>query len=321
MVLLGTVIASGLLGQVAGRTVFAPHQPPVSARHLVVINPYTMGSGASWFKGDIHLASVRGVGKDLPRALGDYFRGRGYDFLAVTDMNAYTWVSEYAHRPMVGIAALQASYPFGNLLALNMDHWLPARDLQGAVDWIRNDSGLAVLAAPNSLEKPAALKEVLAINNLFGLEIYDARLHAVDPGQGDATALWDKLLSRGRHVYAFAGDDLLSLTDATAGSAWISVLGTVGDLTDLLSSLRQGAFYASSGPSFTGFSVDGRTILVEAPSTVTLRFIGSGGRLLAAVTGGQRTYTVKGDEGYVRIEAVADNGARAWSQPFFLVWQ
>ena len=286
-----------------------------------MLNPYALASGATWFKGDIHLASIRGVGRDLPRALGDYFRVRGYDFLAVTDMNTYTWVDEYARPPMTGIAAIQASYPFANLLALNMDHWLPARDLQGAVDWIRNDSGLAVLAAPNSLEKPAALKDVLAINNLFGLEVYDARLHAVDPVQGDATALWDRLLSRGRHVYAFAGDDLLSLSDTTAGTAWISVLGTVGDVTDLLSSLRQGAFYASSGASFTSFSVDGRTIRVEAPAAVTLRFIGSGGRLLAAITGGQRSYTVKGDEGYVRIEAVADNGARAWSQPFFLVWE
>lgn len=315
------MIGSGLLGQLAGRTVFAVRPGPVAAHHLVVLNPYAVGLNPSWFRGDVHLASVRGVGKDLPRVLGDYFRARGYDFLAVTDQNTYTWVEEYAHRPVVGIAAVQASYPFANLLALNMDHWLPARDLQGAIDWIRNDSGLAVLAAPNSLEKPAAASDVLAVKNLFGLEVYDARLHAVDPAQGDATALWDKLLSRGRRVYAFAGDDLLSLKDATAGSAWIAVLAPVGDLTDLLTSLRQGAFYASSGPSFVSFSVEGRTIRVEAPVAVTLRFIGSGGRLLAAMTGGQRSYSVKGDEGYVRVEAVADNGSRAWSQPFFFVWE
>jgi hypothetical protein len=315
------VIASGLLGLVTGRTMFAARPTPAPTRHLVLLNPYAMAADASWFKGDIHLASVRGVGKDLPRALGDYFRQRRYDFLAVTDMNTYTWVEEYAHRPMVGIAAIQASYPFANLLALNMDHWLPASDLQGAVDWIQKDSGLAVLAAPNSLQKPDAAKGALAVKNLFGLEIYDGRLQSLDPAQGDAVALWDSLLARGRHVYAFAGDDLLSVGDATAGSAWISVLGTVGDTSDLLRSIRQGAFYASSGATFTAFAVDGHTIRVDAPSTLTLRFIGSGGRLLAASSGGQRSYTVRGDEGYVRIEAVADNGARAWSQPFFLAWQ
>lgn len=313
--------AAGLLGLLTGRTMFAARPAPAPTRHLVLLNPYAMPPGASWFKGDIHLASVRGVGKDLPRALGDFFRHRGYDFLAVTDVNTYTWVEEYSHRPMVGIAAIQASYPFANLLALNMDHWLPASDLQAAVDWIQKDSGLAVLAAPNSLERPDAARAALAVKNLFGLEIYDARLHALDPEQGDATALWDTLLARGRHVYAFAGDDLLSLTDATAGSAWISVLGSVGDIPDLIGSIRQGAFYASSGASFTAFSIDGHTVRVDAPSTETLRFIGSGGRLLAALTGGERSYTIKGDEGYVRIEAVADNGARAWSQPFFLVWQ
>ena len=318
--MIATVIASGLLGLVTGRTMFTARPAPAPSRQLVVLNPYAMSSGASWFKGDIHLASVRGVGKDLPRSLGDYFRQHGYDFLAVTDVNTYTWVEEYAHRPMVGLAAIQASYPFANLLALNMDHWLPASNLQAAVDWIQKDSGLAVLAAPNSLERPDAARAALAVKNLFGLEIYDARLRSLDPAQGEATALWDSLLARGRHVYAFAGDDLLSLTDTTAGSAWISVLGTTGDVPDLLASIRQGAFYASSGASFSSFAVDGRNIRVDAPSTLTLRFIGSGGRLLAASTGGQRTYTVKGDEGYVRIEAVADSGARAWSQPFFIGW-
>lgn len=316
------MIAFGLLGFLVGRSSLPPKPVrPAYVKHLVIEDPYaTVGTGATWRRGDVHLASVRSLGKDLPRELGEYYRSRGFAFLGVTDVNTYTWITEYARGRMAGIAGVEASYPFADLLALNMDHWLPAHDLQAAVDWIREDEGLAVLAAPNSREKPVAARDVLALHDLFGLEVYDARLSALDPAQGDATALWDSLLSRGRHLFAFAGDDLRSLKETTAGSAWIAVLAPANETSVLLSSLRQGAFYASTGPAFISFSVHDRTIIVDAPPSLTLRFIGSGGRLLAAAVGGTGSYAVKGDEGYVRVEAIADNGSRAWSQPFYLVW-
>ena len=49
--------------------------------------------------------------------------------------------------------------------------------------------------------------------------------------------------------------------------------------------------------------------------------IGHGGRLLKAVSSTTASYRVNGDEGYVRVEAIRDDGARAWSQPFFLSWR
>ena len=53
------------------------------------------------------------------------------------------------------------------------------------------------------------------MHRLFGLEVYNARLAAAGAGQGDATALWDQLLSSGNRVYAFAGDEhgRLTITD------------------------------------------------------------------------------------------------------------
>jgi len=49
------------------------------------------------------------------------------------------------------------------------------------------------------------------------------------------------------------------------------------------------------------------------------RFIGRGGRVLAA-TGRSReaSYTARGDEGYVRVEALREDGAQAWTAPFWV---
>jgi hypothetical protein len=133
--------------------------------------------------------------------------------------------------------------------------------------------------------------------------------------------LWDRLLSAGNRVYAFAGDDATGVNDPAIGGAWISVLAPALDLNSLLSSLRRGAFVASSGAEFTSLSVAGGTITAEAAPGSSLRFIGRGGRLLKTFSARAGSYRVSGNEGYVRVEAIRDDGARAWSQPFFISWR
>ncbi len=236
-------------------------------------------------------------------------------------MNSYTWPSEYGSRANPAVPTVDATYPFAEVLALGIDHWQPANDLQGAIDWIAHDGGLPVLAAPGSTARPQSLATVLALHGLFGLEVYDARLADSNPGQGDATAMWDRLLSAGQRVYAFAGDDATSLHDSALGGAWVEVLAPSLDPDSLLSSLRQGAFIASTGAEFTRLTVTGTTITVEAAPGTSLRFIGRGGHLLQAVNAGTGSYQVTGNEGYVRVEAIRAGGAMAWSQPFFISWR
>jgi hypothetical protein len=52
------------------------------------------------------------------------------------------------------------------------------------------------------------------------------------------------------------------------------------------------------------------------------RFVGKGGKVLkeekAATPEAAVLYTVNGDEGYVRVEASREDGARAWTQPFWI---
>jgi hypothetical protein len=284
-----------------------------------VADPYV--GGGQWFKGNLHVASVRGVGKDLPSAIGAWYAARGYGFLGISDMNTYTWASEYGSRAHPGVPTVDATYPFAEVLAVGIDHWQPANNLQGAIDWIAHDGGLPVLAAPGSAGRPQTLATVLAVHGLFGLEVYDASVEQSNPGQGDSTAMWDRLLSAGNRVYAFAGDAATSLQDPALGRAWIDVLAPAQDVGSVLSSLRQGAFIASTGAEFTRLNVTERTITAEAAPGSSLRFIGHGGHRLKAVSASSASYQVTGDEGYVRVEAIRDDGALAWSQSFFVSWR
>ena len=288
-------------------------------RHLAISDPYV--GGGIWYKGNLHVASVRGLGTDLPTSLGAWYAGHGYGFLGISDMNTYTWPEEYGNRALPGVPMVDATYPFGDVLAIGIDHWRPAQTLQGAIDWIAADGGLPVLAAPLSKSKPQSLLTVMGLHGLYGLEVYDARLALGASGAADATELWDRLLSAGNRVFAVAGDDATGVNDPAIGRAWISVLAPARDRDALLSSLRRGAFVASSGAEFTSLSVSGASITAEAVPGCSLRFIGRGGRLLRAVSSNAGSYRVVGNEGFVRVEAIRDDGGRAWSQPFFISWR
>jgi hypothetical protein len=313
------VVGSAVLGRQVGSIGAERPDTATTTKRLTVTNPYAVEGG--WYRGNLHVASLRGTGKDLPSAIGRWYAGHGYAFLGISDMNTYTWGSEYGSRGMPAVPVVTATYSYADLLAVGIDHWRPALDLQGAIRWIAAAGGLPVLASPLSASKPNAAAAALRATGLFGLEVYDARLAASNAELGDATPLWDRLLTAGQRVYAFAGDGVLSLEDPALGHAWITVLAPANDPDALLSSLRRGAFVASTGAAFIDFRVDGVTITVRADAGTSLRFIGRGGRLLQSVGAGLGSYRVRGDEGYVRVEAVRDDGGRAWSQPFFLDWR
>ena len=311
------VAGSAVLGHQLGLSTAKPARTP--AKQLTITDPYA--DGGTWFKGNLHVASVRGLGKDLPSAVGAWYSAHGYNFLGISDMNTYTWPEEYGNRRFTGVPTVDATYPFADLLAVGSDHWRPAQTLQAAIDWIAADGGLPVLAAPLSPAKPQSPATVVAVHGLYGIEVYDARLASGSAVGADATALWDQLLSAGNRVFAFAGDDAMGLNDPAIGLAWIDVLAPAHDRQSLLSSLRRGAFVASTGATFVNLGVDGRTITAEASPGSSLRFIGHGGRLLLTSSTNSGSYRVNDDEGYVRVEAIRDDGGRAWSQPFFLTWR
>lgn len=293
------LLAGGLGLELGGRPTAG-----VQPKQLAIDNPY---QGGNWFKGNLDVASVRGVGRDLPSAIGRWYASHGYSFLGISDANTYTWTSEYASAGLTGVPVVDARYTFGDLLAVGDDRWLPASNAAQAAAWISADGALPVVQAINDSPLP---------HGLFGLEIANA---AHPPAS--STTVWDRSLTSGDHVYAFGGDGIASLDDPAAGKAWIVAQASSSNLDLLLSSLRRGAFYASTGPAFSSISVDRRTISVEASTGTRLRFIGAGGRLLATSDSSTASYTITGHEQYVRVEAVAKDGTRAWSQPLFLTWR
>src|SRR5205823_14775164 len=99
-VLVVSIAGSAILGHRLGSSTAKPQTSP--AKQLTVVDPYA--TGGTWYKGNLHVASVRGVGKDLQKALGYWYGAHGYAFLGISVMHTYTWPEEYGSRALRGVA-------------------------------------------------------------------------------------------------------------------------------------------------------------------------------------------------------------------------
>ncbi|MES2459031.1 MAG: histidinol-phosphatase, partial [Armatimonadota bacterium] len=178
--------------------------------------------------------------------------------------------------------------------------------------------------------------------------------------RGDAThpstdKMWDLALARRfekgnkEPLYGLAVDDSHKYhsprgVGAQPGRGWVMVRNRKRSehlLPDtLIRALERGDFYSSSGVTLTDVRWNGRrlslTIEPKPETEYTTRFIGTRhgagpseiGVVLAEVTGTAPSYTVSGDERYVRAKVISSRvrpdilqGKRhesAWTQPIFL---
>jgi hypothetical protein len=91
----------------------------------------------------------------------------------------------------------------------------------------------------------------------------------------------------------------------------------------ILEAIRIGAFYASSGILLKDIALHDKNVISLASANemvpgAMFRFIGAGGKLFAEVQGPEASYVIQGNEGYVRVEVYREDGARAWTQSFFI---
>lgn len=144
-------------------------------------------------------------------------------------------------------------------------------------------------------------------------------------------ALWDTLLTRGKMFFGVASDDAHEflpeqLQDPLAtrpGGGWVMVRADTLTQTSVIAALKAGNFYSTNGVLLDDYRASSRRIEIRiAPSSrpddvrrFHTQFIGRGGKILADAYGRAASYTIRGNEGYVRATVTDSNGRKAWTQP------
>jgi hypothetical protein len=249
-----------------------------------------------------------------------YYRDRGYAFLALTDHDVLTNLSTYNSPTFLGLAANEITvrgreHIVGLNLAATVARGTPH---QQTIDAIGAQGGLAILAHPNwSWLDPAV---GLDLHGYHAIEILNVVCNYLEYN-GYALQWWDYLLTHGARVWGVAADDAHRIPYQGA-KAWVMVNAAALTSDEIVSNMRAGNFYASTGPAFQRFEVIDQTIKIWCSAAVEIRFLtGHPTNPALRLRGDALTeaeYTPRNGEPYVRIEIVDAQMQTAWSQPFLL---
>ncbi len=285
-----------------------------------------------WFKGCLHVHSTASDGCLTPEEVIDWYRSRGYQFLALTDHGVLSEAQSLGDGfiTLSGIEVERTDPLTGeyHIVGLGLNR-APNLDggqdlpLQEAINRLRATGALVALAHPYWTGQMS--KDLLGLEGCFALEVYNGGCE-IDDGKGFSIVHWDDLLAAGHRLWGLAVDDAHWRNGSKdAGLGWVWVKARVLTQDAILDALAQGYFFASSGPQILDLRFDeshGQLHLQCTPS-VLVDFIGNGSRScrITAPAGGTLTsasYRLKEGQRYVRVACRDAQGCWVWCNPIFL---
>jgi hypothetical protein len=199
---------------------------------------------------------------------------------------------------------------------------------------IRAAGGIMQVNHPNFIWS-VPLGDMMDLPDSTLFEVWNGHPIVYNQGGTDSTgeemlsteARWDSVLSRGKLLFGVADDDSHSFKPEDAenpdmarpGRGWIWVRADTLSQAAIMTALRRGDFYASTGIVLKDLQVTPAEYRLEITPAGDRRylteFIGMNGRVLARSTTLRPSYRMVGSEGYVRARITDSSGRIAWTQP------
>ena len=300
------------------------------------MNPF--GVDGLWLRCALHAHTTNSDGELAPGALAAHYERAGFDALAITDHHVRT--VEPSRKSLLTIPSTELDArvgdgrPLAHMLAFGLgeEPWARSevRSLEETVRWIAAERGAAYLAHPHwSGLRVADWEEC---DGLLGIEIYNAGCD-LEVGRGDAVSQWDEALQAKRRFFGIATDDTHH-PGFDSGFAWVLVRAATRTADAVVGSLRDGAFYSSTGPIIHAVEADGDALVVRCSPAGSVGLVGGPGQG-ARLHAGRLAYRHRGEaletdgDGritsarlvrprstpYARLEVVDARGRRAWTNP------
>jgi len=193
---------------------------------------------AHWFKGNLHSHSTLSDGACSPRELKQIYQKEGYSFIAFTEHDVFTDLSELSDASFLALSGAEIkSYPAlrdpscGDHRAYHM-LCLPRPDSSAGASPVRAGERISAkttgpgthqqdtqaiidhmaargcLVTVNHPVWSRLLPEDLAsLDRFFALEIYNTQCAFEGCDMGEGTLYWDMLLRQEKRIWGFAADD------------------------------------------------------------------------------------------------------------------
>lgn len=302
--------------------------------------------GARWFKGNIHTHTNKSDGDTAPEKVVSWYRRHGYDFLVLSDHNHLTLL-EYGQgkrrnrRPLMvpgeevsvrvheGRTAIHINAIGISRLVEPIDAAEVVPTLQANINAIIQAGGIASINHPNYTWAfdHEAIRQVTGASLLEVFNAHPAVNTFGAPGKFSCEQIWDGVLSAGKAIFGVATDDSHNFRDflpglSNPGRGWVMVQAEELSTEAIVEALASGRFYASSGVTLETVEAGPDRLALKVQPTrdfiFTTSFIGRDGKVYAQSVGTEASYSIRGDEGYIRAVVTSSSGQKAWTQPVFV---
>ena len=294
-----------------------------------------------FYRGNLHTHSTRSDGVLEPQEVCRRYRAEGYDFIALTDhligLYNYPIVDTTPYRSDDFTTILGAELHSGamengelwHILAVglpadftppNAPHFLPTQDQETGPELARRarDAG-AFVAVAHPEWSGLTTADARSIDAAHAVEVYNHGC-AVGCDRPHGFYTLDQLLTEGKTLNLCATDDAhFSEPDAFGG--WVMVKAETLDPDALLTALKAGHYYSSTGPEFRGIAWAKHEVTVDSSAVSTVIVQGKGAAAVAVHGQSMTRTSVKLDRfaasDWVRVTIVDAAGQRAWLNPVF----
>lgn len=291
--------------------------------------------GRFW-KGNLHTHSTRSDGTKSPQEVCRLYEQAGYDFIALTDhfLPQYDFpiTDTLPYRSDSFTTILGAELHAGAIengsawhivaAGLPTDFAPPADDESGAQIAARamQAGAFTGIAHPHWYTLSAA--DVDSLGPAHAFEVFNG-IAADANDRPESWHIMDLLLDRRQRYFAYAADDA-HFTDSYHDfrRGWVHVKAEELSPEALLTALKTGAFYSSTGPQIYDIApTDGQKLTVHCSPAERIFLTGVGSAVQRAwgngLTSAEFDLSEWGSH-YCRITVRDRRGGRAWSNPIWL---
>ena len=245
------------------------------------------------YRGNLHGHSTHSDGFKTPQEVIETYQKLGYDFTCLSD---HLWAdSDFAATTICDGRAYHSddfiTIPSAELHCLgkkfdNDGLWhlvanglpldfKPADETETApqlIERAQKAGAFVTIAHPEWYSLTS--EEALSVSAADAVEVYN---HAcfLESARSSGIACADTLLQEGKNVHLTASDDSHFRLD-DAGGGWVMVAAKTLSAEAIVTALKEGAFYASTGPSITSLTLDGNKLVVDCSAARSVIISGAG---------------------------------------------
>ncbi|MCA2011575.1 CehA/McbA family metallohydrolase [Cereibacter sphaeroides] len=296
--------------------------------------------GRFW-RGNLHTHSDRSDGALEPEEVCRRYKAEGYDFIALTDhfIGAYGYpildtkpFRDNAFTTILGAELHSGAMENGELwhiLAVGLPEdftpphapgFHPVEGQESGPELARRarEAG-AFVAIAHPQWSGLTMPDARSIDAAHAVEIYNHGC-ATGADRADGWSVMDLLLSEGRRLTAIATDDA-HFTEPDHFGGWVMVKAEENTPEALLQALKDGHFYASTGPQIHGIEIEGDTMRVASSAAVSVIVQGQGSAAVArhgpSMTRAEIPLERFAKSPWLRVTVIDAAGKRAWSNPIW----